>query len=120
MKETSRMMARSSLGGEASIQIGVPTLFSFPPQDNAAVFPIIESYLLLGAATALTPLSSAIQVGWSKISGIKFSTCVVLNVLRGSVLHHVYTQHNDYPCCRGSPSLESTVAATLRPLWRRP
>ena len=33
-----------------------------PSKDNAAVFPIIESYLLLGAAAALTPLSSAIQV----------------------------------------------------------
>ena len=41
-----------------------PTLQTTPPssQDNAAVFPIIESYLLLGAAAALTPLSAAIQV----------------------------------------------------------
>ena len=41
-----------------------------PPssQDNAAVFPIIESYLLLGAAAALTPLSAAIQV-WGSIPG---------------------------------------------------
>lgn len=38
-------------------------------KDNAAVFPIIESYLLLGAATALTPLSQAIQASLEKTVG---------------------------------------------------
>ena len=40
----------------------IPSLHRHALQDNAAVFPIIESYLLLGAAQALNPLSAAIQV----------------------------------------------------------
>ncbi|GAX82609.1 hypothetical protein CEUSTIGMA_g10035.t1 [Chlamydomonas eustigma] len=37
-------------------------------KDNAAVFPIIESYLLLGAAAALHPLSNAIQTSLERAS----------------------------------------------------
>lgn len=35
-------------------------------KDNAAVFPIIESYLLLGAAAALNPLSNSLQASLEK------------------------------------------------------
>jgi len=38
-------------------------------KDNAAVFPILESYLLLGAAAALTPLSAMIQESLQRTIG---------------------------------------------------
>lgn len=52
------------------------------PQDNAAVFPIIESYLLLGAAAALTPLSQAIQVSLEKT--VLAVTQAVVESMRGT------------------------------------
>ncbi|KAG1678184.1 hypothetical protein FOA52_016121 [Chlamydomonas sp. UWO 241] len=55
-------------------------------KDNASVFPIIESYLLLGAAQALNPLSSAIQATLE--ATVKGVTEAVVAASASSLLPH--------------------------------